>query len=400
MKILFISSVNLTTNPRILKELKLAAELNHEVTFIGFNIGGWSDNLDKQVWKEYPSIEYIYLDATRTNFFSWLFFSLMNILSRKLTTIFKKSIYLSAAAHSKRTLQLLQKLKKLEIKSYDLIVAHTLATLYSSFIFSVKIKSKFGFDVEDYHPGEKIFNINVENEKHRRELLLKRLLPSAAYVTTAAPLITKEIEKLSGRNDIETVFNFFSKSEFVMPKTNTDHKLKLVWFSQNINAGRGLELVLSVWSKLKNNFQFTLIGKIDQEFYDHYIYHHTDIKILNPLSQQELHKSLSKYDIGLAIDVENDDYNRKLAITNKILAYFQSGLYIVATDTPAQIQFLNSHSDHGVIVKQNEESMLQIMQNIYYLKDQIRKRNLVRYERALNLSWEKESEKVLKSWDK
>ncbi|MEJ7820764.1 MAG: hypothetical protein WKF85_00505 [Chitinophagaceae bacterium] len=398
MKVLFISSVNLTSNPRILKEIQLASDLNYEVTFLGFNLGNWSDEIDKKTVKELPTVTFIYLNATRKNYFTWLFYSLVNIASRFLYRYNKQSLFLAAAGHSKRTLQILNKLKQLKVKSYEMIVAHNLATLYSAYVFSQQTKCRFAFDVEDYHPGEKVFGLNAEMEKKRRELLLQKILPKAVYVSSASPLISKSIDSLVDGVRAETVLNLFSISEFTEPVIKTSDKLKLVWFSQNINAGRGLELVLSIWDSLKEYFELTLIGKIDNQFYEMWIKKHKEIIIQPPLPQKTLHNYLSRFDIGLAIDVDSDDYNRQLAITNKIVAYFQAGLYIIATNTPAQTNFVEAHELHGLISEQNELAMLYTLKQVNSLKDNIRSNNKTRFKNASGFSWEKESGSIKNIW--
>src|ERR1035437_8208759 len=340
MRVLFVSSVNLTTNPRIFKELQLAYKLNHQITFVGFKLGNWTDAGDEIIRKEFPSIKFIYLDATRKKYFEWLYFSLFHVFSKAIWWLNKNSLQLSAMAHSKRTIPLLKLFKKLRSNKYDLIVAHTLAALYPSSCFAKNIKCDFAFDVEDYHPGEKI-DTDIVNEKKRREILLKKILPQTRYVTSASYLIGKNVEGLVVGVKTKTVLNYFQKNEFIELCLNKSTKIKLVWFSQNRNAGRGLELVLAIWEDAKNYFELTLIGKLDTYFYENCIKQHPDIIIKGPMEQKDLHKDLASYDIGLAIDVDHDDFNRQLAITNKILAYFQSGLYILATNTPAQRQLID-----------------------------------------------------------
>jgi glycosyltransferase involved in cell wall biosynthesis len=227
-------------------------------------------------------------------------------------------------------------------------------------------------------------------------------LPFAEYITCASPLIEVNLRNLLSynKNNLCTVNNFFLKNEFKSPSDILSKKIKLIWFSQNINAGRGLELILSIWNEIKQYFELTLIGKIDPVFYDNCIKNHSDIIIKSPLSQTDLHSNLFLYDIGLAIDVDNKDYNRKLAITNKILAYFQAGLYILATDTPAQQNFMDDHSLHGTIVQQSSCAIQNSLMEIYSKKEQIRKLNKQRYKDASLYSWDRESEKILSIWRK
>jgi hypothetical protein len=118
------------------------------------------------------------------------------------------------------------------------------------------------------------------------------------------------------------------------------------------------------------------------------------------MSQKELHHALSTFDAGLAVDVSNDDYNRELAITNKILAYFQAGLYILATNTRAQDQFIKQHPMHGIISEQSGTSVQQSLKKIGFDIEMIRSQRQLRFRNASLFSWEKESAILKKEWRK
>ncbi len=66
------------------------------------------------------------------------------------------------------------------------------------------------------------------------------------YVSFASPLIMKEVQHDMANVLINhsAILNYFPAGDFIEPVNVAEGRLKLVWFSQNINAGRGLELVL------------------------------------------------------------------------------------------------------------------------------------------------------------
>ena len=123
------------------------------------------------------------------------------------------------------------------------------------------------------------------------------------------------------------------------------------------------------------------------------------IHILAPMAQMELHRSLVLYDVGLALEFDESDLNRQLCLTNKIITYAQAGLYIMATDTPAQSEFVKNHSKFGHICGQE---ILDIKDGLLFLLDQrneIINNRFKRYEEAKSLSWERESKKALKIFE-
>ncbi len=406
--ILFISSVNLTTNPRILKEIKLAVQLGKEVSFIGFRLGNWSDKIEEKHKEELSdSVNLIYLDATRTNFIQWLISTLFEKLARLLYPLNKSSFFLNYLGHSKRSYILNCYLKNANLKKTDIIIAHTLGTLYPAFKYAQKNKVPFAFDVEDFHPGEKIHS-DFENEKQRRIYLLEKILPKAQYVSCAAPLIASEMQDLlkaskKSEDFIFTVNNTFSKNEFTVPiniEIENTTRLKFIWFSQNISFGRGLEVIIPILEKYAQFISLELVGRMDSIFYEQFIQSNVSwIKITEPLNQVALHQYLSQFDIGLAIEMNAADYNREIALTNKIIAYFQSGLYIFSTNTKAQSAFLCYQSEHGICVGQSNKELKDGLEFVLLHKNEILHNKQKRFQQAKSFDWETESEKLVFKWN-
>ncbi len=396
-KILFLSSANLTTNPRLLKELKYAVELGYEVDFVGFDLNTWSDEIDKEINKDIPA-EFTYLPVTRKSPVTWLLSSFAERFSRKTAFLFRKSVKIHAFAHSKRTWLLSRQLKACR-KKYDLIAAHTLPALYPAYRLARRQNIPFVFDIEDYHPGEAAAD---KNEINRRKFLMKKLLPEANFLTYASPLIGKESLGLLNHypeSKHRLINNCFSQKEFEY-KENHSGKVKFVWFSQNIAAGRGLELVIPALYKFKDKIELHLIGNLYQNFYDEYLAQYSDIlSIHKPLPQKELNLKLSEYDVGLAVELNTADFNRQICLTNKIWAYFQSGLYILATDTPAQRQFVNEKETIGLIAQQNIHSFKQSVMHIIESIDSFRRDKQNRFNKAKHSAWESERQKLKEIWE-
>ena len=396
-KILFITTVNLSTNPRILKEIRLALSLGYQINFLGFHLGNWSDELDREIRQGIPSPEFIYLDASRTNYIRWLGHSLSERFNTVRWKLNRKNLFLAASASTKRTFALLDFGKKLRSGDFDLVIGHTLGALYPASVMAKRAGCPFAFDVEDYHPGEHMDRNNSE-EISRRKLIMKRILPEAAYVSASSPLIgsmTKELCGLDGKKLIR-VLNYFSAAEFRQPILQTGKKIKLIWFSQFIGPGRGLEFILAAWDSLKKDFELTLVGNAEHGLKEII---REGIEIVPPLQQSALHELLSRYDIGLALELTGRDKNRDIALTNKILAYYQAGLYILATDTAAQKDFIDGHPGTGKLFPQNDgRSLLNAMKEIQENIIHIRSGAINRFHDAVVNSWEHESGKLKDVW--
>lgn len=556
MHLLFLTTNNLATNPRLYKEIRLAIELNHSCSVVQFKLGNWSDDKsdelkevvrgesgvvrgertvgsrertvvsqeDKVVRGESQlvrselrgvnaknrELKFIEIDATSKRKFSWLKWGLLEKLVRWVYPLFRNNLYINALASSRRALQILEAITKTD--KPDLIIAHNLGALYPAYQLSQKWNIPFIFDIEDYHPGEFIHH-DAKNEKRRRKFLMKSLLPKASAITSASPLIGQYTLKLIGGHSNHTVIlNSFPLSEFRPPHSPltshisslTSHNspltshalqltshiplrcdspcalrnsaslgltthdsrlttspplLKLVWFSQKISFGRGLEqlfealkLLLSVsqypdqseetekskqkiansedseltthysqlkyhnlYSNIRNSalLQLTLIGDLDPEFektvlnryYSPLSTHYSllisnfSLLLIPPLSQPALHAELANYDIGLALEFDSSDLNRQLCLTNKIIAYAQAGLYILATDTPAQKAFMEEQPFRGLVCGQTPEAMAEALSKIMENKQQIKQKAMARFDKGNELAWEKEREKLSAIWE-
>ncbi len=456
-KLLFITTTNLTTNPRLLKELKLASENGHECTFIGFKLGNWSDGTEQEHLKLLAPVKPIYLSATKDSFNNWLLSTIVWKFSIFFNKLFIKS--LCAYAHNKRTWQLVLKLKRIK-SDYDLIIGHNLGALYPAIRFAKKHNIPFAFDIEDYHPGEKC----SPAEKHRREFLMQKLLPKATYISYASPLIGEHSLALISKAGIDTskldsfkymatstkcisrtvcdtgfpdeietpigvklpdnflVNNSFSQNEFQLIE-NSSEKIRFVWFSQNITWGRGLEQMIPALSKFREKIDLYLIGNKRLDFHEKFLKNYDDfINYIEPLPQKELNLKLSQFDIGLAIEISNVDLNKEIALSNKIFAYTQAGLFVLATDTSAQKRFIEEHnpcilnSDYdqtitgrssrveisgiGLLTPQSSEEMEKAIEIIINGIGDIRASKKMRFEYAKQLAWEIEGLKLSSTWNK
>ncbi|RYG07279.1 MAG: hypothetical protein EOO07_27695, partial [Chitinophagaceae bacterium] len=342
INILFISTLNLASNPRLVKEVRLAIASGYSVSVVCFTFENWSKKINEALLSELKGVQWILLSGNQRPFLPWL----ASVLEEKICRIFAKTgtrnKRILASAISRRNRLLLFALSR--VHRADLVVGHNPGAIYATFRAAQYFNCRSGFDVEDYHPGEGQ-NMNMHAFSRR---LMKECLPSMNYVSFAAPLILQAV-----RNDLEkenpnwlTVQNYFPEREFIVPN-QTFGPLKLVWFSQHIAFGRGLEHILPLLPAFEREIEFHLYGELDPVFYNVYLKDLENVKVNLPVTQKELHHNLSYYDVGLALELPVD-VNRDLCITNKLLAYCQAGLYVWATPTSAQVEFFNHNIGLGI----------------------------------------------------
>lgn len=213
----------------------------------------------------------------------------------------------------------------------------------------------------------------------------------AESITYASKGIELECEKyFKVRNHTKqlTIINTFKANDFSEPKSTTLHPLKCVWFSQNIGPNRGLEQIFEA-AKSLSHIEFHLVGNQNPEFLkiitisDNIIFH--DI-----MQQSELHIFLAKMDVGLALE-PGKDLNNLIALSNKIITYAQGGLYILATDTFGQCDFLKSLDyNAGLIMTSSLENALQNLDNDLLSTNS----KIGRWKNAKFFSWDYEQLKL------
>ncbi len=413
---LFILSGNLSTTPRAVKSiLSIKKYCGCKIVLIN-RMEKWKSK-DKELIAKH-NLDVTTINLGRNPFFLWLLATIQEKIAQKVYPLFKKNICINTSASNKSSILLWQKIKSFKKQQFDLIIGHSAGSLYPAWKACKKWNIPFIFDVEDYHPGEFI-RFDAANEKLRREFLMKQLLPEAAAITFASPLIEEYTLKLIGDHpNHQIIHNSFPASEFIEPTQNsklTTHnsQLNFVWFSQKISFGRGLEQLFGALSQLITNnsqltthlslLKITLIGDMDPDFerkiiqplktHNLSLTTHYSLLIKPPLSQPDLHAELANHDIGLAIE-PGKDLNNNLALSNKIIAYTQAGLYTLATDTPAQKQFIEQFQEHGIICKQTSSGILDGITQIIKNKEQIVYKNKDRFNNAKRLCWETEEGKI------
>lgn len=380
----------------MVKEINLAVSNQFKVQVICFEFDNWSKENNEKIIASLSHVKFIRISTSKSNISEWLLSSFVEKSLFFLNRIFKLSPKLISFSISKRSFLLTKYVNK--IKNADIVVGHNPGALYATYFASRKFKCKSGFDVEDYHPGEG----NNKKQQHLLLELMKNILPKMDYVSFASSLIKDEVEKkvfFSKNINLFIILNYFSKTDFIINNDIDVKKIKLVWFSQNIDFNRGLEQIIPILKVFKQEIELHLYGNFKNSFYEKYKNLSELLFFHPPLEQISLHKTISNYDCGLSLENINADFNREICLTNKIITYFQSGLFILATDTPAQKLFLNEHPNHGITFNKDfsnfEHTLLKTIENI----SKIRMEKTKRFNDSQNYNWENESGVILKNWN-
>lgn len=404
-KILFLLSGNISTTPRAVKAIESAVEFGYSVELWMVNRATKWKALDVSILERF-NCKYTYLTIIRNESIGkWLIANVLNVGSRILSAVGLKSTGISALASSKVNCLYRLCVHNLKRSDADLIYGFSSMT-YPAWMSAKLLRVPFAFDMEDYHPWENVYHTNVERERRRREAILKKILPDMSWVSFASPMIQKQTEKLleAGSSQLKVSFtlnNTFRASDFVL-EPSSGEKVRFVWFSQTVSYGRGLELILPYIMKFKDKVELTIIGNMDEHFRQDYLSINLEnIHILPAMCQSDLHRRISQYDIGLATEIFSDlEDNKALCLSNKIFTYLLSGLFIFATDTPAQKDFIESHPAHGMVVTPDAQSLESGFQFMIDNISKIRVEKATRFDAARKFSWENEQKYLLREMRK
>ncbi len=414
--ILYILSGNLSTTPRALKVI-LSTPKNISFRIVLINRDNRWNEKDKALIEQH-NLDVVSLNLTRKPLLKWMIITIFYKLARLFYPIFPNRLDINGYASEKSSIILWRYLLSHNMSNLGLIIGHSYGSLYPTWKLSKRLNVPFCFDIEDFHPGENINN-DIVNEIKRRKFLIKNILPHASCLTSASPLIGEYTLKLIGNHKShQVILNSFPQKEFSPPIKKSNNQvpsLNLVWYSQTISFNRGIEQFLEAILQIKNpqstTIKITLIGNLDLNFNENIIQsfqkkikdnNQLFLNIKPPLQQDQLHKELSNYDIGLALEFNNSELNRQICLTNKIISYLQAGLFIFATDTDAQKQFMYNVQNHnvGVLCGQSKQELTECLEKIIEYPYKVYRYKDERFNTGKKFCWEKEKSKLNCIWTK
>jgi glycosyltransferase involved in cell wall biosynthesis len=207
-------------------------------------------------------------------------------------------------------------------------------------------------DLEDWHSEDLL----PAARRHRPIALLqaneRALLHRAAYVTTTSEILSETLHTRYGGKRAAVITNSFPLGP--VGSSVTADPPRLLWFSQTIGPGRGLEAFLGAWALTRRISELTLLGEDTAGFAANLrrelpLSHQPRLLIKPLVAPEVLPSFIARHDIGLALE-HMEPASRDLTITNKILQYLNAGLAVVATPTAGQREVLARSPTAGIFI--------------------------------------------------
>ena len=285
-------------------------------------------------------------------------------------------------------------LHRLEQFQPDLVIGHNPGAL--PILSEWSRRGPVLFDAEDDHPGE--FDL-TSHESQRAAQLEANEIRNLTHISAASPMIGEQYQLRFPHLQITPIDNAFERTlqpEFQPLKQDT---LRLVWFSQVVGLDRGIQELLQALSRVADlRIHITLIGLADERVrrdLESYLSspHHT-LSFKAPALEKTLLEELGRHHIGLAIE-NGKTRNRQLCRTNKLFCYPLAGCLTLASHTRSQAQFLEEHSEAGVVFE-SYEGLIRLLREWKDHPKALQEKRKAAWKLGHDtLNWETESKKLL-----
>ena len=384
-RILFITPKQPSTNPRMRKAADALSEAGHEVHVLYAWNADWATKADEDILRNAGwTHERIGGDPHTAK---WTY--LLSRIRRKWASVYRNL----EGAHCRSINQFI---KNGIAWQPDLVIGHNPGAINPTITIARKLEIPSLLDAEDFYRGE--------TGDHRIASEMTELedcwIPQFSAVTTASPLITKRYSELYSKQQFITVNNAFPRVSGPEP-LQVNGPLKLIWFSQVIGTDRGLNEFINAAERLVNiPMELTLIGSPTEEFTEYLKTRaqHTSFRITlkSPIPEKEIFKELSNHQIGLALEPGFSE-NNNIARSNKLFSFIVGGCHIVATATPAQLDFQKEYEASVTFIDLTKpHTISEVIQEINSNRDTLYTSRMLNWKLGqVKVNWETESSKLV-----
>jgi glycosyltransferase involved in cell wall biosynthesis len=338
-RICILSSGNLSSNPRLVKEADALHQAGYDVTVIACDYTDALKPFDNEIasgarWKV------IRVPRRRSE---GVLTAVARPVARALSATDRPMpLAIAANAYGGPSASLTSAAAAVPA---DLYIAHYLPALPAATAAARRHRAMLGFDAEDFHSGEGTDD-PAGNFQTKLVMQIERAcLPACAYMTAASPLIGEAYARRYGVSP-RTVLNVFPKTmaaaidRAAVKRRETD-SLAAYWFSQTIGPDRGLQTFIEAMARAKTRVTLDIRGSNRWGHGDKLMAMARAlgvaerVRLLPMAPPGEMVTLASTYDIGLSLEADVSE-NRRICLTNKIFTYLLAGVPVMMSDTPAQ----------------------------------------------------------------
>jgi glycosyltransferase involved in cell wall biosynthesis len=255
-------------------------------------------------------------------------------------------------------------------------------------------------DFEDWHSRDLLPEAQSSRPMGLIRAAERELMQRAAYTSTTSHALANALRAEFGGAAPVVITNSFPLQPERPPRP-AGAPPSMIWFSQTIGPGRGLELFLSAWRETALPSRLTLLGDVDGGYREKLIRRlppgRRDWMRFAPVTSPEaLSLEIARHDIGLALELDFP-MSKDCTISNKILQYLNAGVAVVASGTAGQREVLARAPDAGILMTLSQTGDLAARLDALF-SDGARLESMGRAARRAAVetySWEREAPRLL-----
>lgn len=337
-RIIILSGIQLSTNPRVVKEADALAAAGYDVVVLGATLNPALAARDRALVAGRSWKYEVLLDAAGNgirNASKWFYARARLRVWRELRRRIGVSGFRQLGYAGREMLSYCL------VHSADLYIVHNpQSTWVGRELIARGLPVAADFEdwySEDLLPADRAY---VPTEFLRE--CERAVLQAALYSTTTSHAMSDALTAAFDCASPFVVYNSFPATEgaavdgLVLDRSDLSLP-SVIWFSQVAGPGRGLETLIDSLKHLRtpmaihirgnceDGYREELMARAPDEWRDRIVFH-------SQVPHADLPSRLAEHDVGFAGDLPLSQ-SRNLTITNKILQYMLAGLPVVASDT-------------------------------------------------------------------
>lgn len=332
-RITIATSGPLCRNPRVHREADALAQDGHNVTVVTVAYHDRFERLDADLMREarYRKVRIDRRPSHPTG-------RLISFFERGLTKLARERHWQSPLAFG----PFHALARTIRQQRCDLLIAHTeLALAVAHRLRGAGLP--VAADIEDWHSRDLLPDAQASRPLRLLEQIEGDLLRQARHVTATSQAMATALARAYHAPEpvvIPNTLPLTPNAVLEAGRLSSPTIPSLIWVSQTIGPGRGLEAFIRGWAQTRIASHLTLLGEAVPGFADKLrelipASHAERFRLQAPVPPGELPATLCGHHIGLALEPASPD-NKNLTISNKIFHYLDAGLAVVATPTAGQ----------------------------------------------------------------
>lgn len=352
-KILILTSAHLCRNPRVVKEATALGAAGYDVTVMSVSTQERFERMDRGLMKGLPFKRVVIDYAADT-----VNARLADFIQRGATWAARRMCS-ELEVETAQTLGPASALLRFARRfPADLTIVHTEIPIWAA-QHLIKDGRRVAVDVEDWYSEDLLYadrqSRPIRILRHAEQFALRHAVYTSATAQSMADALATAYQ-CAPPVVIRNSFPLQRVSRADRPATTGAPGL--IWFSQTIGPGRGLELFFAAWARTTQPSKVYLLGD-ERPGYRRKLLarlpaaRRDDLHFIPLVTPEQLPAKLAEFDIGLALE-PRWPLNRNITITNKILQYMNAGLAVVATDTAGQAEVMAAAPGSGLLITAHE----------------------------------------------